>query len=115
MSVSELDAILAASITSREASRTLRWRCAATRSASYDLHVRCAANAATLAPVFRRRRQRLPRFFRTLPMSGGTGALQGAHVLLVSGDVDTRDLLRMLLEWYGAEVATVLMADAMSC
>ena len=113
MSLLELDAILAASMTSRAASRSLRLRCVAARAASYDLHVRCAANAAALGPVFRRRHHHLPRFFRTLPMSGGTGALQGTRVLLATDDVDTRDLLRMLLEWCGAEVATALLPDAL--
>src|SRR5438270_1395747 len=112
MRLPELDAILAASIASREASRVLRQRCAASCAVSYGLHVRCAANAAALGPVFRRRHRRPPRFFRTLPMSGGAGALQGAHVLLATDDVDTRDLLRMMLQWYGAEVATTPLSDA---
>jgi CheY-like chemotaxis protein len=38
---------------------------------------------------------------------GGAGMLGHVRILLVADDADTRDLMRMLLEWYGASAAAV--------
>ena len=38
---------------------------------------------------------------------GGVGLLDRVRIVLVADDADTRDLMRMLLEWYGASAAAV--------
>lgn len=40
-------------------------------------------------------------------LQGGAGMLDGVRVLLVTDDADTRDLLRLLFQWYGATTAAV--------
>ena len=46
---------------------------------------------------------------------GGAGMLDRVRIVLVADDVDTRDLVRMLLEWYGASAATVTTSGATTC
>ena len=40
--------------------------------------------------------------------------LDGVRVLLVTDDADTRDLLRLMFQWYGATTAAVTADDASS-
>src|SRR5947208_1317223 len=45
-------------------------------------------------------------------LAGGAGTLGGARVLLVTDDYDARDLMRLLLVWFGATVMTTSLDRA---
>ena len=69
-----------------------------TRARRLDNHLRRAQGADRTVRAFR----------------GGAGLLDRVRIVLVADDSDTRDLIRMLLEWYGAEAATVTTSGATS-
>jgi CheY-like chemotaxis protein len=76
----------------------------ASRAHACVLHARFSLAAAKFAAS----RRRFGCDARPAPplmaLSGGAGLLDHVRVLVVTDDVDTRDLMKVLLEWYGAEV-----------
>src|SRR6266536_2383744 len=91
------------------ASRALRAEAGARRVDSYVLHARYALAATAVARTHRRGRR--PRRPLALGVQGGAGGLDGIRVALVTDDPDTRDLLMLLMKWYGAEFAVLTTGD----
>ena len=69
------------------------------------------AQHPTIIPFVRPRAGRRPSATRH-GLRGGAGLLDRVRVVLVTNDVDTRDLMGLLLHWFGATVASVTMEAA---
>ena len=81
------------------------------RGESHVLHARYSASARAVGRLCHRLGRPLPRLRMPTVLSGGAGALTGRRIVLVVDDPDQRDLIGLLLGWYGADVATVSTAD----
>jgi CheY-like chemotaxis protein len=72
-----------------------------------DRHLRRREHAGRTACAYRCAGRISPRFASGDGFQGGAGMLERVRILLVADDADTRDLMRMLLQWYGADTATI--------
>ena len=79
-----------------------------------DRHLRRREHAGRTACAYRRAGRVPSRLVSGGGFQGGAGMLDHVRILLVADDADTRDLMRMLLEWYGADTAAIGMSIATS-